>query len=69
MNCKKCYAYIVESGATTMCMAPACIKKYDYDPETKTWTKKRKFGVIALLETVLVLYLLSVITAIVLWCA
>ena len=39
-KCLNCFAQQYNEQKEEMCIAPVCIKEYDYDPENRTWTKK-----------------------------
>ena len=39
-KCLNCFAQQYNEQKEEMCIAPVCIKEYDYDPEERTWTKK-----------------------------
>jgi len=41
-KCKNCYAYQYDEKYGDICTSPVCIKEYDYDPETRMWTPKKK---------------------------
>jgi len=42
MKCKGCMAHYFEEEFGDMCTSTLCIKDYDYDPDSRTWTPKHK---------------------------
>ena len=41
-KCKDCFANQEELELGNMCVAPMCIKEYDYDSESRTYIKKKR---------------------------
>lgn len=37
-KCKGCIAHQYDEDFGDMCVAPVCIKEYEYDPELRIWT-------------------------------
>lgn len=40
-KCEDCFAFQQDHVYGDMCIAPVCVKEYDYDPEIRTWIKKQ----------------------------
>jgi len=41
-KCKDCLAYQYDEEYGELCTAPMCIKEYDYDPEIRIYTPRKK---------------------------
>lgn len=49
-KCNGCDAYYFTKRGGDMCASTMCIKEWDYDPETRMWTKKKEEIVCSVFE-------------------